>query len=73
MDLFGLVEYAILMSHFCFRYRDRIGTSDAMIEVCEIGKCRYYAAIDSMKKAQDMLDTLMKNDRFEEEQAILEK
>lgn len=44
-----------------------------MVEVCEIGKCRYYAAIDSMKKAQDMLDTLMKNDRFEEEQAILEK
>lgn len=44
-----------------------------MVEVCEIGKCRYYAAIDSMRNAQDMLDTLMKNDRFEEEQATFEK
>lgn len=44
-----------------------------MVELCEIGKCRYDAEIDSVRNAQEMLDTLMKNDNYEESEAIQEK
>lgn len=44
-----------------------------MLELCEIGKCRYYAEIDSVINVQGMLDTLLKNDQFEENEASCQK
>lgn len=44
-----------------------------MVELCEIGKCRHFGETDSMVNAQGMLDTLLRNDQFEENEASAKK
>lgn len=48
-------------------------SNETMAELCEIGKCRYYAEIDSMRNARGMFDTLLKNDEYEENEASFKK
>lgn len=44
-----------------------------MIELCEIGKCRQSAVMESLRKAKEMFDTLRRNDVCEQNEITVKK
>lgn len=44
-----------------------------MTELCEIGKCRQLAAAGNLRKANEMFDTLRKNDLCEQNEIAINK
>lgn len=51
----------------------RIDSNKAMTEICETGKCHQVAASESVLRANEMFDTLRKNDICEETEATQKK